>query len=124
MRGGSPGIVVLITDLMDKSGYEAALRMLVGRRMDVFVIHLLSPEELEPPLRGDLRLIDCEDGDVTEITMNSTALRKYRARANQAAGPVIHRRDRQPCGLLPELLHSVSRAHRPAHRQIAMSWGR
>ena len=78
VRGGSPGIVVLITDLMDKSGYDAALRMLVGRRMDVFVIHLLSPEELEPPLRGDLRLIDCEDGDVTEITMNSTALRKYR----------------------------------------------
>jgi len=78
VRGGSPGIVVLITDLMDKSGYEAALRMLVGRRMDVFVIHLLSREELEPPLRGDLRLIDCEDGDITEITMNSFALRKYR----------------------------------------------
>jgi uncharacterized protein (DUF58 family) len=78
VRGGSPGIVVLITDLMDKSGYEAALRMLVGRRMDVFLIHLLSPEELEPPLRGDLRLIDCEDGDSTEITLTSVALRKYR----------------------------------------------
>ncbi len=78
IRGGSTGIVVLITDLMDKSGYEAALRMLVGRRMDVFLIHLMSPEELEPPLRGDLRLIDCEDGDVTEITLTSVALKKYR----------------------------------------------
>jgi uncharacterized protein (DUF58 family) len=78
VRGGNAGIVVVITDLMDKGGYEAALRMLVGRRMDVFVVHLLSPEELEPPLRGDMRLIDCEDGDVTEITLTSVALKKYR----------------------------------------------
>jgi len=78
VRGGATGIVVLITDLMDKTGYESALRMLVGRRMDIFVIHLLSPEELEPPLRGDLRLVDAEDGDVTEISLTSTALRRYR----------------------------------------------
>lgn len=90
VRGGSPGIVVLITDLMDKTGYEAALRMLVGRRMDVFLIHLLSPEELEPPLRGDLRLIDCEDGDVTEITLTSVALRKYRETVQTFIGTAKH----------------------------------
>jgi uncharacterized protein (DUF58 family) len=78
IRGGSTGIVVLITDLMDKGGYEAAIRMLVGRRMDVFLVHLLSPEEIEPPIRGDLRLVDSEDGDVTEITLTSYALQKYR----------------------------------------------
>ncbi|MGV3483967.1 MAG: DUF58 domain-containing protein [Planctomycetaceae bacterium] len=78
LRDANTGIVVLITDLMDKSGYEAALRMLIGRRMDVFLIHLLSPEELEPPLRGDLRLIDCEDGDQTEITLTRVAIKKYR----------------------------------------------
>ena len=78
LRGGNVGIVVLITDLMDKEGYEAALRMLVGRRMDVFLIHLLSPEELEPPLRGDLRLVDAEDGDVTEITLTGVVLKRYR----------------------------------------------
>lgn len=78
LRSGNAGIAVLITDLMDKSGYESALRMLVGRRMDVFVVHLLTPEELEPPLRGDLRLIDAEDGDETEITLTSVALRRYR----------------------------------------------
>ncbi len=78
VRGGSPGITVLITDLMDKSGYEVALRSLVGRRMDVFLIHLMSPEELDPPLLGDLRLIDVEDADATEITLNAYALKKYR----------------------------------------------
>jgi uncharacterized protein (DUF58 family) len=78
LRSGNVGITVLITDLMDKTGYEAALRMLVGRRMDIFLIHLLSPEELEPPLRGDLRLVDAEDGDTTEITLTNVVLKRYR----------------------------------------------
>ena len=63
---------------MDKEGYESALRMLVGRRMDVFVMHVLSPEEIDPPLRGDRRLIDVEDGDSSEITLNNHALQKYK----------------------------------------------
>lgn len=77
LRAGT-GVVVLITDLMDKGGFESALRMLVGRRMDVVVVQLMSAEELEPPLRGDLRLIDAEDDDFAEITLNDDALRKYR----------------------------------------------
>jgi uncharacterized protein (DUF58 family) len=77
IRGGA-GVVVLITDLMDKSGYESALRMLVGRRMDVVLIHLMAAEEIEPPLRGDLRLVDAEDDDATEITVNEYALTRYR----------------------------------------------
>lgn len=77
-RGGGPGVVVLISDLLDKQGYEAALRMLIGRRMDVIVIHLLAAEELEPTLRGDLRLVDAEDEDFAEVTLNEYALNKYR----------------------------------------------
>lgn len=78
IRHSGTGIVVLVTDLLDKQGYEAALRLLVGRRMDVFVFHLLSPEEIDPPLRGDRKLIDVEDGDATEITLNSYVLDRYR----------------------------------------------
>ncbi|TWU04896.1 DUF58 domain-containing protein [Stieleria varia] len=78
LRNGGTGVVVLITDLMDKEGYESALRMLVGRQMDVFVMHVLSPEEIDPPLRGDRRLIDVEDGDQTEITVNAYVLERYK----------------------------------------------
>lgn len=78
VRNSGSGVVVLVSDLMDKSGYESALRMLVGRRMDVFVLHVLAPEEIDPPLRGDRRLIDVEDGDATEITINRYVLDRYR----------------------------------------------
>src|SRR3954452_1183519 len=52
------GIVVVLSDFMDKGGYEDALRSLVARQLDVYVIQILSQEEIEPDLVGDLKLVD------------------------------------------------------------------
>ena len=68
---------MLISDLLDKSGYEAGLRYLLAQQMDVYVIHLLSPEELDPDVKGDLKLVDCEDADVAEITASKPLLDRY-----------------------------------------------
>lgn len=78
LRNSGKGILVLITDLMDKHGYESALRYLVAQQMDVYVIHVLSPEELDPELKGDLKLVDCEDADIAEITVSRPLLDKYK----------------------------------------------
>jgi uncharacterized protein (DUF58 family) len=78
VRNTGKGILVLVTDLLDKSGYETALRFLVAQEMDVYVIHLLSREEMDPDVKGDLRLIDCEDADVAEITVSRPLLDRYR----------------------------------------------
>ena len=78
LRNSGRGIVVLIADLMEKTGYKDALKYLVSRDMDVYVIHLLSAEELDPDVEGDLRLIDCEDGDVAEITVSAPLLKRYK----------------------------------------------
>jgi len=78
LRNSGKGIVVLISDLMDKSGYEAALRYLAAQQMDVYVIQVLSAEELDPEIQGDLRLVDCEDGDLAEITVSAPLLKRYK----------------------------------------------
>ena len=78
LRNSGKGILVLITDLMDKNGYEQAMRFLLAQEMDVYVIHVLSREELEPDVKGDLRLVDCEDRDVAEITVSRPLLEKYK----------------------------------------------
>ncbi|TWU39060.1 hypothetical protein Q31b_41420 [Novipirellula aureliae] len=88
IRTTGTGVAVLLTDLMDKQGYESALRMLIGRRMDVFVMHILSPEEIDPPLRGDRKLIDVEDRDESEITINAYVLRKYKETVQSFIGNV------------------------------------
>jgi uncharacterized protein (DUF58 family) len=77
LRNSGKGIVVLISDLMDKVGYESALKYLVSREMDVYVIQLLSAEELDPEIQGDLRLVDCEDGDGAEVSVSPALLRRY-----------------------------------------------
>lgn len=78
LRNRGKGIAVLVSDLMDKRGYEDALRYLVANQMDAYVIQVLSHEEIDPDVKGDLRLIDCEDEDVAEITVSAPLLKRYK----------------------------------------------
>lgn len=82
VRNTGKGVVVLISDLMDKNGYESALRYLVSQRMDVYVIHVLSQEELDPDVKGDLKLVDVEDRDIAEITVSAPLLARYKSTLN------------------------------------------
>jgi uncharacterized protein (DUF58 family) len=77
IKSSGKGIVVVLSDFMDKGGYEEALRYLVARQMDVYVIQILSQEEIEPEIAGDLQLVDVEDGDLAEITVSASLLRRY-----------------------------------------------
>ena len=82
LKNTGKGIVVVITDLMSKTGYETALKMLVAREMDVYLLHILSPEELQPKLVGDLSLLDCEDSDRRDISVSATLLQRYEQTLN------------------------------------------
>src|SRR5215208_4029319 len=64
LKSSGKGIVVILSDFMDKGGYEDALRYLVARQMDIYAIQILSQEEIEPEIVGDLQLTDVEDQDV------------------------------------------------------------
>jgi uncharacterized protein (DUF58 family) len=77
IRNSGKGIVVLLSDLMDKQGYTQALKYLLSRQMDVYVIQILSAEEIDPDVKGDLKLVDCEDDDVAEITANGPLMKRY-----------------------------------------------
>jgi uncharacterized protein (DUF58 family) len=73
------GIMLVFSDFFFKDGYEEGLRRLVGHGYDVFCIQVLSPQELEPTLTGDLRLKDIEDADLAEVTISSPLLKRYKA---------------------------------------------
>jgi uncharacterized protein (DUF58 family) len=78
LKCSGKGIVVLLSDFMDKGGYEDALRYLVARQMDVYVIQILSPEEIDPEVSGELKLVDVEDDDVAEVTVSGPLLKRYK----------------------------------------------
>ena len=78
LRNPGQGIVILLSDLLDKRGFEDGLRYLAARPVDAYVIQVLSAEELDPPLTGDLLLVDSEDGDKADVTVSAPLLKRYR----------------------------------------------
>jgi hypothetical protein len=46
--------------------------------MDIYAIQILSQEEIEPEIVGDLKLVDIEDEDEAEITVSAPLLKRYK----------------------------------------------
>lgn len=72
------GVMVLVSDMFLKEGYEQGLRLLVGHGYDLFVLQTIAPDEMEPTIGGDLRLKDVEDGDRAEVTISAPLLNRYK----------------------------------------------
>ena len=77
LRGTGP--LLLLSDLMDP-GYLDALRDLAGTRCQLSVLHVLSPEELDPDVPPDARLVDNETGQGVEVTGDDDLVERYRTR--------------------------------------------
>jgi uncharacterized protein (DUF58 family) len=112
LRNSGKGIVVLVSDLMDKGGYEAGLRYCLAQEMDIYVIHVLSAEEMEPELQGDLELIDCEDGDKAEITVSGPLIKRYKQTLSSFIGSA-----REFCNRRG-ILYVLARNEQPVDRLI------
>jgi len=73
------GLIILISDLLDP-GADRVIRELAATGSELVILHVLSPQELDPRLEGDLRLIDVETGDGVDVTVDLATLDAYRAR--------------------------------------------
>jgi uncharacterized protein (DUF58 family) len=82
------GVVVLVSDLLDGQGYEEALKWFLRGNYEVYVIHLLAPEEIEPTLRGHLELIDVETLWGVEVSVTDPLLRIYRKTVEAFCGGI------------------------------------
>ena len=76
------GVCVLLSDFFDKQGIDGALRYLANRRFDFYAVQILAPQEIEPDLKGDLRLLDMEDSDFAEVSITQPLLARYKANLN------------------------------------------
>jgi uncharacterized protein (DUF58 family) len=81
IRPRRPGLVILISDLLSSSGFESGLRNFLGRGHEAALLHVLSPDELDPPLAGDLQLVDSETGQTQDVSLDGGLRQLYRARA-------------------------------------------
>lgn len=77
MRNRRPGVCLVISDFLDPEGFEGPLKALVANRMDVFAVHVLAPEEVEPSMTGDYSLVDSETGERIDVTASRRLVENY-----------------------------------------------
>ncbi len=80
------GQVILISDFLTEKGYEEAINILRYHRYRVIVVQVLSPQEQNPKLTGDLELLDVETGATRSITVTAGLLRAYEAELAKYVG--------------------------------------
>jgi uncharacterized protein (DUF58 family) len=73
------GVILLLSDLLDP-GADKVIRELAATRSELIVLHVLSPQELNPDLEGDLRVVDSETGEGVDVTADLATVDAYRDR--------------------------------------------
>ena len=82
LRARRPGLTLVISDMFSYEGrYLEGLNALLSRGHEVAFIHVLAPEELNPPVTGDLSLIDMETEIKQEVTLDGAMIGIYQRRA-------------------------------------------
>lgn len=77
------GVAVVISDFFVEGGYEDALRRLAMCGSEMYAIQVLAPEEMDPGVSGDIKLVDSEGGDAVEITVTPAMLKRYHQRREE-----------------------------------------
>ena len=79
-RSTRPGLFVLLSDMLTTASLREALNALAAAGHELLLLHLLAPDEIEPPVTGDLRLIDVESGRAREVTVDAALRARYAQR--------------------------------------------
>ena len=72
----SNGLAIVFSDCFDE-GWKDGMKSLLARGFQIVMVHILSEEETSPSLRGDLRILDSETGNVRELSVTPQLLERY-----------------------------------------------
>lgn len=74
----SRGVSIILSDFFTDKGIGDAVKYLTYKKQEVILIHILSPEELQPDYYGQIRLIDSESLEERSIILNPSILKAYK----------------------------------------------
>lgn len=74
------GIVVLISDMYNHSGYFEPLNILRYNKYETYLIHVIDPVDENPEPFGDIEIYDCETKEKKHITVTPELLKSYKKR--------------------------------------------
>ena len=72
------GMVVVISDFFHPGGFGRGLDVLRYYQHELFMLHVTSASDADPPLRGDVRLVDSELGLIEDVAITPSLIEAYR----------------------------------------------
>ena len=77
-RKGRPGLVIVLSDFMDPRGTKDGILSLLYNKYDIILLHILSENEINPDLNGNLKIVDSETGKAVIMTVDKRTREIYR----------------------------------------------
>jgi len=72
------GISIIISDFFTKGNFLDMINYLQFKKQEIYVCHMLAPEEITPEIGMSLRLIDSETGEFRDVTSSPELIKTYR----------------------------------------------
>ncbi|HEY2990287.1 MAG TPA: DUF58 domain-containing protein, partial [Candidatus Binatia bacterium] len=83
-----PGLVIVLSDLLDPDGWRAGLEKLLTQKHQLLVIHILDDGEFDLALRGDLSLFDVESERERRLFLDADLLKRFQAELQAYCGEI------------------------------------
>jgi uncharacterized protein (DUF58 family) len=74
-----PGLVVILSDLLDPDGWRPAVEELKRHKHQLLVVHILDDDDCEPGLLGEVTLVDAEESRERRLYIDEALERRFRA---------------------------------------------
>lgn len=102
----APGVTILISDGLEHDA-EASLKTLIKREQELWWVQVLSEEELDPLLTGDLELVDVDSGQSRTCTVTADSRLFYLA-SLEAHSQTLNQAAQQSGGLFMRVVAGAS----------------
>lgn len=72
------GISIVISDFFTNGNLLDMINYLQFKKQEVYICHILAPQEVEPEIGMSLRLIDIESGEFRDVTSSPALVKTYK----------------------------------------------
>ena len=76
-RHSGRGAALVVSDLLTFGDLSRAMNLLFGSGLEILALQVLAPEEIDPELEGDSRLVDSESGTRLDVTAGGALVALY-----------------------------------------------
>jgi len=71
------GIAIVLSDFLTTGDVSRSFNLLNSAGLEIFALQILGPNEIDPDVTGDVRLVDCETGRTLDVSSARDLLDLY-----------------------------------------------